>query len=518
MLKKFIVLVSSLLFLYAPTLSAEERGIKATTSEPQKPFILGNYYAFIVGINAYKEWYPLKTAVKDARALGELLIAQYSFDRDKVLLMIDQDATQLNVINALKKLAASLSENDNLLIYYAGHGQLDEFTGVGYWIPVDGQHKNASTWISHYIIISILSSERVKAKNIALISDSCYAGALLRSGPSPVSTTDDKYLGKILALSARKSRQVFTSGGLEPVADGGRDGHSLFAYYFLKALKENKREIIDLENLFFSQVWEPVVEIGDQRPYVGRIKTLMDENGQFILITRSAKNTAWDQHVAPNYASISPEQYHKSVDKPRFNPAEPWSAIWDVEGSPLAEGQWAMKQNGGMVNSTGDSFYELKGSAEGTKLNGTLKGGSGEHFSFIVSLSSDGSTFEGKLNNYRRVWHIKGKRKTEKIANISPAIIDPTEPWTGVWRVEGSRSCGGIWGMKQSGRIVKSTGDSYFEIRGKVSGNQLKGRMVGDYDIPNRFVLNISSDRLSFKGTITSDWQNMTRQIKGTRK
>jgi uncharacterized caspase-like protein len=204
-----------LFFLCSPALSAEDRGIKAPNSKSQKPPILGNYYAFIVGINAYQEWYPLKTAVKDATALKELLINQYSFEQ--VLLITDRDATQLNLINALKKFAASLKENDNLLIYYAGHGQLDLFTGDGYWIPVDGKHKNAGSWVSHLMVKSILSSERVKAKNIALISDSCYASALLRSGPSPVSTDNDKYEGKILALSARKSRQVFTSGGLEPV-------------------------------------------------------------------------------------------------------------------------------------------------------------------------------------------------------------------------------------------------------------------------------------------------------------
>ena len=33
--------------------------------------------------------------------------------------------------------------------------------------------------------------------------------------------------------------KVITSGGTEPVADAGSGGHSVFAYYFLKALREN---------------------------------------------------------------------------------------------------------------------------------------------------------------------------------------------------------------------------------------------------------------------------------------
>ena len=70
------------------------------------------------------------------------------------------------------------------------------------------------------------------------------------------------------------------------MADGGRDGHSLFAYYLIRALEENDREVVDLENLFHTRVWEPVTQIGDQRPNVGRLKTPMDEDGQFVLRNR----------------------------------------------------------------------------------------------------------------------------------------------------------------------------------------------------------------------------------------
>ena len=410
---KFIVLVLTLFLLSTTALYAQERGIQSTTSESQKPPILGNYAAFIVGINAYEEWYPLQTAVKDATALKDLLISQYGFE--KVLLITDADATGLNVINNLKKFAAGLNENDNLLIYYAGHGQLDEFTGDGYWIPVDGKHKDSTTWISHLLVKSILSSERVKAKNVALVSDSCYAGALLRSGPSPVSTRDDKYQGKILALSARKSRQVFTSGGLEPVADGGREGHSLFAYYFLKALKENPRDIIDLENLFYSRVWGPVAELGDQRPYVGRLKTMMDENGQFVLIAGSARDKDWDQLVDLNYAMISPEQYYKSVEKPSYNPAEPWTGIWELKGVPGYVGKtWEIKQDGKTVKSTKKNIA-LEGKVNGNKLEGRIRADAINHigvYRFIIRMSPDNQSFEGSggaaSSYYRR---IKGIRK-----------------------------------------------------------------------------------------------------------
>jgi hypothetical protein len=322
-LKKSIILALTLFFLAQAALNAEERGIKPATTHSGKSSFLGNYYALIIGINAYDEWYPLKTAVKDAKGLKEVLINQYSFDADKVILKTDTEATQESLLYDLKQFASSLKEGDNLLIYYAGHGQIDDFTGDGFWIPVDGKLKKPGTWISHSIVKSILSSQKVKAKNVALISDSCYAGTLLRSGPSVLSTADKEYREKILVLSSRRSRQVFTSGGVEPVVDGGRDGHSLFAYYFLKALKENKDDIIDLENLFYSQVWKPVAEIGDQRPYSGRLKTPMDENGQFVLLSRKDKD--WDKPAGVKYAAVAPD----IIEKPSIR-TKPSLAIFPI--------------------------------------------------------------------------------------------------------------------------------------------------------------------------------------------
>jgi len=96
--------------------------------------------------------------------------------------------------------------------------------------------------------------------------------------------------------------------------------------------------------------------------------------------------------------------------------------------------------------------------------------------------------------------------------------FNPQEPWTGEWSVDGSRHIVGIWAMKQSGRIVKSTRDSYFEIEGEVVGNQLKVKVVREYGIADKVVLNISSDGQSFKGILTSGFNNQTIRIKGIRK
>ena len=104
-----------------------------------------------------------------------------------------------------------------------------------------------------------------------------------------------------------RSRQVISSGGVEPVTDGGADGHSLFAFYLINALRKNDREVIDLENLFHTQVWKPVTEIGDQRPNVGRLKTPMDQDGQFVL-----HNAAWAREQQARRAAVEAEKQRQA--------------------------------------------------------------------------------------------------------------------------------------------------------------------------------------------------------------
>ena len=92
------------------------------------------------------------------------------------------------------------------------------------------------------------------------------------------------------------------------------------------------------------------------------------------------------------------------------------------------------------------------------------------------------------------------KETAKPIATLSNATVGPTEPWTGKWRVEGYHTLKGIWAMKQSGSIVKSTEDSYYEFKGKVRGNQLEGKLTGDYNLTHNFVITLSSDGQSFQG------------------
>ena len=83
----------------------------------------GNYYALVIGINKYSSLPKLNTAVSDAQTVAKTLEDLYGF---KVMLLTDP--TRADIIDAFDEFRNTLTEEDNLLIYYAGHGWLDRQT------------------------------------------------------------------------------------------------------------------------------------------------------------------------------------------------------------------------------------------------------------------------------------------------------------------------------------------------------------------------------------------------------
>jgi cell division protein FtsL len=200
------------------------------------PIDFGNYHALVIGNNAYTYLPELDTAIADAEAVADLLASRYGF---QVTLL--RDATRYQILSALNELRASLSEDDNLLVYYAGHGTLDEANNRGNWLPIDAEADNSANWISNVSITDILNA--MSAKHILVVADSCYSGALTRTALAQLDPgMSERERHKWLTTAADlRSRTALTSGGLAPTLDGGGGGHSVFARAFLDALAANDR-------------------------------------------------------------------------------------------------------------------------------------------------------------------------------------------------------------------------------------------------------------------------------------
>src|SRR5690606_13588306 len=112
--------------------------------------------------------------VNDATAVAQLLRNRYGYETNLLL-----NATRFDILSALNEMRETLTKDDNLLVYYAGHGEISADGKQGYWIPVDGQPGVATTWISNGAISEILDT--MQAKKVLVVADSCYSGAMTRS-------------------------------------------------------------------------------------------------------------------------------------------------------------------------------------------------------------------------------------------------------------------------------------------------------------------------------------------------
>ena len=236
----------------------------------------GAYHALVIGNNNYRELPKLKTAANDAKSVAKLLTDDYGFET-KLLL----DATRADIFTELGRLRAKLTPNDNLLIYYAGHGILDELGQQGYWLPVDAQADIKANWVSNGDITTSLRA--IRAKHVLVVADSCYSGTLVRAAPINIKTAVARKRW-IDRMTRKRARTALVSGGLEPVADSGREGHSVFANAFMAALRANP-DVMDGQALY-DAIKRPVVLNADQTPQYSDIRRAGHDGGDFIFVRK----------------------------------------------------------------------------------------------------------------------------------------------------------------------------------------------------------------------------------------
>jgi uncharacterized protein len=197
---------------------------------------IGRFYALIIGNQDYKLLEPLQTPKSDAAAAAEVLRDRYGFS-----VQVIDDANDVTMLKALNDLDRVLRPEDNLVIYYAGHGWRLK-TGaseVGYWLPTNADKPPDDTyWVPNEQISAHIG--RIAAKRILVVADSCYAG-LLANDPSAnlfgaSGTVTAEYLKYKLP---KRARLLLASGGDDPVLDVGGNGNSVFARAFIDVLRTN---------------------------------------------------------------------------------------------------------------------------------------------------------------------------------------------------------------------------------------------------------------------------------------
>jgi TPR repeat protein len=282
---------SQLAGLAAPTREPQSR-TPAVALDPQaqgrlvKGMDFGRYYALIIGNQDYQVLEHLQTPRNDAERAGQLLKEKYGFT-----VQVVEDANDVAMLRALNDLNKVLQPNDNLLIYYAGHGTRLKTGGAdaGYWLPVNAERPPDDTfWVPNEQITAHLA--RLPARRVLVVADSCYAG-LLSSDPgvNMFGTENQFSLDYVKYKLPKRTRLLLASGGDQPVLDTGGQGDSVFARAFLDVLGANSG-ILSTPSLF-AQV-QARVKTGAARnnftqvPEFKAIKSAGHELGDFFFIPR----------------------------------------------------------------------------------------------------------------------------------------------------------------------------------------------------------------------------------------
>lgn len=247
-------------------------------SKPKSLTEFGTYYALIIGEQDYQNnqlnlTYPLT----DASNLRSVLISNYLFDSVNVFTL--KNPNRQTIFKEFKKLQTKLNENDNLLVFYAGHGHRDTTMNQGFWWPSDASPDDQSNWISNSDIRDNIRA--LQARHVLLISDACFSGNIFFQNRDP-----SEVIPLAVELTIKmKSRRAITSGALETVPD-----KSVFMTYLLDYLKTNKEQFLYSKKLY-DNIKDPITNNSStqQRPLDGVIREAGDENGDFVFIKRKDK-------------------------------------------------------------------------------------------------------------------------------------------------------------------------------------------------------------------------------------
>ena len=194
-------------------------------------------YALIFGTDNYDNWTDLVNPVNDARAIAAILKDKYNFQTEVV-----ENATLEEINDKLYDYnTKKFNPQDQLFIFFAGHGYFDETLGEGYLVATNSlmNDKGKSSYIPHLMLRERINN--IRCEHVFLVMDVCFGGTIdpvlakARADDAMDEAADTQYLVKKLT---KRTRKFLTSGSKEYVPDGTPGKHSPFAEKFILALRE----------------------------------------------------------------------------------------------------------------------------------------------------------------------------------------------------------------------------------------------------------------------------------------
>lgn len=227
-------------------LSGQSRGV-GRVNPVSREDNRGRFLIFSIGIDNYANWLDLHNAVSDARGMSGLLTQHFGFEH-ALSPLYNGEATHDNILQSFDRLRNMLQPEDNLLIFFAGHGhtRLDTVGGhlleSGYLIPADGDGTGENKWTSYLNIQHFLDrASLLPARHVTVVLDACHSGFGLGRAASDTRGVEEWSP----VLTTKVSRRVITSARRNQLAldSGPIPNHSLFTGALIQGLQEAKADL-----------------------------------------------------------------------------------------------------------------------------------------------------------------------------------------------------------------------------------------------------------------------------------
>ena len=193
-------------------------------------------YALLFATDQYDNWTDLVNPIEDAHSIAKILKEKYGFMTE----IVENPSLDDVFIKLAEYSERNYKPQDQLLIFFAGHGYFDDTFGEGFVVAKNSlQNDKAKTsYISHNRLRGII--DNIKSEHIFLTMDVCFGGTFdpviaSARGMETGETNDLEFLVRKLSQHTRK---YLTSGGKEYVSDGIPGKHSPFTLKLLEALSD----------------------------------------------------------------------------------------------------------------------------------------------------------------------------------------------------------------------------------------------------------------------------------------
>jgi hypothetical protein len=148
-------------------------------------------YAVVVGVSEYERGeLKLNFADDDAKAFARAIEAQEGrqYANVDVKLLVDGDATKVNIADALTWLEGSVGPNDYAVLFMAGHGVTDPKRRF-YFLPVEGDPDPAKLRSSAVSEADIRDAISLIQGKVLFFIDACHSASALDGGLGAVDVT-----------------------------------------------------------------------------------------------------------------------------------------------------------------------------------------------------------------------------------------------------------------------------------------------------------------------------------------